>query len=253
MKIYQDFSNCKVVRVTLESAKPIIVSRHYMKTWPSGAMYAYALMNNGNVVGIMVSGVSSSTRKKISNVIHNIGDDEYVELMRTWISDTMGNNSESWMMSRVIDHHKDMGYRVFVTNSGGCKDDVGFIFQASGWLYFGAKPCNDFFLTSKNEYKNISAAMRYGRVPKNIIKEGADAVGRHLFGEGEIISARRHLYIYPIESGIRRRLKKIAMDFPKNPKVFRKDQLWYNSDMADCARGALDENRVLVKQMSAAK
>jgi len=199
---------------------------HYMRTWPQGYTHGFGLFYMGKCVGVMVLGRSSTTEKKVRKYCTNIQSDQFIELQRTWISDSMKQNAESWMMSRVMKLLKSLGVWLVITHSGGCKDDVGFIFQASGWLYFGCDPCNDFFETTSGEYKNIGSAMRYGRVPNIIAKKGGQASGEFLYGGGKLVNARRHNYVYPIHRGVRRRLKTTALPFPKNPAIFRRNQKW---------------------------
>jgi hypothetical protein len=218
--------HCRVSPIGLKDAKRITISKHYMGTWPQGAKVAFGLFYQKKCVGVMVAGYAPTTERKVKKWCSNIQVNQFIELQRTWISDDMGHNTESWMMARVMEYFKKAGVWLVLTHSGGCKDDVGFIFQASGWLYFGADPCNDFYETNKGEYKNLVSAMRFGRVPKEIMKQGQQAIGEHLFGPGKIVKARRHLYIYPINKGLRRRLSKKTLPFPKDPAIYRHNQQW---------------------------
>lgn len=226
--------------IGLQDAKRITISQHYMKTWPQGASMAFGLFMEGKCYGAMVLGYAPTTEKKVKKWCDKIKRNQYIELQRTWVSDKLGHNTESWMMARVMRRLKDAGVWLVLTHSGGCKDDVGFIFQASGWLYFGGDKCSDFFETKKGEYKNLVSAMRFGRVPKDVMKQGAQACGEYLYGNGKIINARRHLYLYPINKGLRSRLKKYTVPFPKDPAIYRKDQGWSKKVMEVSARGASD-------------
>lgn len=218
--------NLVVLPIELRAAKDICVKNHYMHTAPQDARIAYGIFLDSICYGVMILGYTPTTNRKISKLINKISKSQYIELQRTWISDELGHNTESWMMSRVMKSLKRAGIWVVLTHSGGCKDDVGFIFQSSGWLYFGSEPCSDFFLTQEGEYKNIVSAVRFGRVPKEIIKNGNQSVGEYLFGNGCLINARRHLYLYPINKGLRRRLKKLSFPYPKDPANLRYNQAW---------------------------
>jgi len=233
----RDLANASVIVISLKDAKRITTQMHYMKTWPHGSKVAFGLMLRGKCLGVMVAGYAPATERKVKKWCSKIERNQYIELQRTWVSDAMGHNSESWMMARAMDILREMGVWLVLTHSGGCKDDVGFIFQASGWLYFGCEPCNDFFLTADGEYKNMVSAMRFGRVPKNILSQGAQSIGEYLFGCGNVVNARRHLYLYPIKKGIRRRLKKIALPNPKDPAEYRYKQQWTTKEEAG-SRGA---------------
>jgi len=212
--------------ISIVDAKRMVVKNHYMHTAPQDARMAYGIFYNEKCCGCMVLGYAPTTGKKVSKWCNNIKKPQYIELQRTWISDELGHNTESWMMAQVMRSLKKAGIWIVLTHSGGCKDDVGFIFQASGWLYFGGEPCNDFFLTNSGEYKNVVSALRFGRVPKEIIKQGNQSVGEYLFGDGCVVNARRHLYLYPINKSIRRRLKKLSLPYPKDPAVLRYNQGW---------------------------
>ena len=222
----KDLANCKVVPIDLKDAKRISVAKHYMGTWPQGATVAFGLFFKGRCCGVMVAGYAPTTERKVKKWCNKIERSQYIELQRTWVSDSMGHNTESWMMGQVMRQLKKAGVWLVLTHSGGCKDDVGFIFQASGWLYLGGEPCSDFFETEKGDYKNLVSALRFGRVPKDIIKQGNQAAGEYLYGKGKIVNARRHLYVYPIKSGVRARLKKKTFPFPKDPAIFRQYQSW---------------------------
>ena len=84
--------------------------------------------------------------------------------------------------------------------------------------------CNDFYLTKKGEYKNIIAPMRFGRVPKGI--KGGQKVGEYLFGDGQLIKSYRYIYLYALNKGIRSYLSKKELAYPKDSKIFRKNQKW---------------------------
>lgn len=212
--------------ISVPDAKVMAKKNHYMHTAPQDARIAFGVFYRGTCYGCMIFGYAPTTDRKINKLINNINKSQYLELQRTWISDKLGHNTESWMMAQVMRYLKRAGIWIVLTHSGGCKDDVGFIFQASGWLYFGGEPCNDFFLTDTGEYKNIVSATRFGRVPKDVIKNGNQSIGEFLFGSGCIVNARRHLYLYPINKGIRQRLKKLSLPYPKDPAAIRYNQGW---------------------------
>jgi len=229
-----------VMPIGMSDAKRITTSKHYMKTYPKGACMAFGVFLAGKCLGVFVLGYAPTTEKKVKKHCSNIERGQYIELQRTWISDALGHNTESWAMAKVMGYLKKAGVWLVLTHSGGCKDDVGFIFQASGWLYFGGDKCNDFFETKKGEYKNLVSAMRFGRVPKDIMKTGQQAIGEYLFGDGAIVNARRHLYLYPIKKGLRHRLNKLSLPYPKNPAQYRFGQQWTEKDLEVSARGAIE-------------
>ena len=93
------------------------------------------------------------------------------------------------------------------------------MYQSSAWLYFGRSKCDDFYLTADGKYKNIVAELRFGRVKgKGKTKQ---QVGEEAFGPGKIIDAWRYAYVYPIDRGLRRKLSKVAHEYPKQSAHYR--------------------------------
>ena len=228
------FHYLNIAPIAPKDARRLVVENHYMKTYPSGARLNLGIFDieSGRAVGVMVFGYSTATESKVLKYCSNLKKTDYLEMQRLWISDVYGANSESYILAKAIkilkNHYK---MKVIVTHSGGCKNDCGIVYQASGWLYFGREVCRDFYLTESGEYKNIIAAMRFGRV--SVKGKTRDEIGAELFGPGEIIDSYRYLYLYPIDRGIRRRLQKQAQPYPKTSKQFRRNQAWVKPQQGD--------------------
>lgn len=232
-----DFRNIELRYCDRQLAKQICETKHYMKTYPSGSKVNISLTDNNKIVGIIVFGYSSQTDKKINKVSYGLQKNQYLEMQRLWISDDYGHNTESYILAKAIKKlSQDYDLQMIVTHAGGCKDDCGIVYQASGWLYFGASKCNDFYETESGEYKNMIAPIRFGRV--NTKDKSHQEIGQELFGNGKVVYAHRYFYVYPINKSIRRRLGKLALPFPKISANFRKDQQWVTQGDFAGASGA---------------
>lgn len=220
-----EFRDLKFVYCERAVAKRVCETKHYMKTYPQGGKINFALMDDGKLVGICVWGYSSRTDMKVAKLVDGLARDQYLEMQRLWISDDYGHNTESFSLSRMLKIlKKDYGLKLCVTHAGGCKDDCGIVYQASGWLYFGKQEINDFYLTEAGEYKNIIAPMRFGRVGWK--GKTRQEIGEAAFGPGKIIDSHRYFYAYPLDKDIRRKLTETALPFPKSSARFRRDQQW---------------------------
>ena len=187
-------------------AKTYTIKYHYMKTFPIPKV-CFGVFYKNRLSGVLTFGLSTSTKEKIKKIIPKIEDDEFIEMQRMNILDTLGMNVESFVLGKVYElFKKNTKVKVILTHAGGCKNDCGIVYQSSSWLYFGKDKCEDFFLTKTGEYKNIIAPIRFGRVPKDI--KGTQKIGEYLFGEGEIIKSYRYLYLYPLNKGLRNFLEK---------------------------------------------
>lgn len=232
-----DFKDIELRYCDRQLAKQICETKHYMKTYPSGSKVNISLTDNNKIVGIIVFGYSSQTDKKINKVSYGLEKNQYLEMQRLWISDDYGHNTESFILAKTIKKlSQDYDLKMIVTHAGGCKDDCGIVYQASGWLYFGASKCNDFYKTKAGEYKNMIAPMRFGRVETK--NKSFQEIGQELFGDGQLVYAHRYFYVYPIEKSIRRRLTKLALPYPKTSASFRRDQQWVTQGDFAGASGA---------------
>jgi hypothetical protein len=238
-----NFEDLRFVYCERAVAKQVCETRHYMRTYPQGAKVNIAIMDGKRVVGICVFGYSSATEQKVARIAYGISRHQYLEMQRLWISDDYGHNTESWSLARIIRKlHSDYDLKCIVTHAGGCKDDCGIVYQASGWLYFGSSKCDDFYLTEAGEYKNMVAALRFGRASaKGKTKQ---QVGEELFGPGSVVNAHRYFYVYPIDKAIRRRLTKVAQPYPKQSAVFRRDQQWVTPQGDAAGAGGSDADVV---------
>lgn len=224
----EQLKNIIVKVIDSKTAKEYTIKNHYMKTFPIPKV-CFGVFYRGKLSGVITFGLSTATGKKIRKILPQIKDGEYIEMQRMNILDSLGFNTESYVLGKIYKlFKKNTKIKVLITHAGGCKNDCGIIYQSSSWLYFGKEKCNDFYLTKNGEYKNIIAPMRFGRVPKGI--KGGQNVGEYLFGEGKLIDSYRYLYLYPINKGLRKYLEKKSMQYPKDSEVFRKNQEWIKGD-----------------------
>jgi len=226
MEPNEQLKDVEVKVINVKIAKEYTLKNHYMKTFPNPQV-CFGVIYKGRLSGVLTFGLSTATGEKVRKLIPNIEDGEFLEMQRMNILDVLGQNAESYVLGKVYElFKKNTKVKVLITHAGGCKNDCGIIYQSSSWLYFGKEKCEDFYLTKTGEYKNIIAPMRFGRVPKHI--KGGQSIGEYLFGEGELIYSFRYLYLYPIHKGLRKYLEKKTKPYPKDSKIFRKDQQWIN-------------------------
>lgn len=223
-----DVNKISVVVIPRDVAKKMVVNFHYMKTFPAGSFLYFGIKHEGmnGLVGVAVFGKSSGTDAK-TKLFDDVESNNIIEMQRLWISDALGANAESKTLSLIIDKIKKNypNIKILWTYAGGCKDDCGIVYQSSGFMFLGSEDCFDFYLTKRGEYKNLISAKRFGKAKKGLTDQ---QIGEDLYGEGQIVYAKRHYYFYPISKPIRRKMLGKCKPFPKTSKNFRKDQKWVN-------------------------
>lgn len=216
-----------VINIDRETAKQLVLTRHYMKTFPAGALIYFGIKHEGmdGLLGVAVFGRSTSTDSKSKLFPDYVKPENIIEMQRLWISDNLGANAESKTLSLIIKKFKEHApqFKIVWTYAGGCKNDCGIVYQSSGFMYLGSEPCDDFYLTDAGEYKNIINALRFGKGKKGQTKS---EVAFDLYGPGHFIKSNRHYYFYPIDKSVRRKMASKVLPFPKNSEIFRKDQQW---------------------------
>jgi hypothetical protein len=220
-----DLARLTVRPLARADAVRIVKAKHYMRTFPQGSRVHLAVMDGRRAVGVVVLGYATHTAAKVERLVgRKLKRREYLEMQRLWVSDAYGHSTESYVLARVMRLLRKEGVRLVVTHAGGCKNDCGFVYQASAWLYFGRERCRDFYQLETGEFRNMVAAMRFGRV--KVKGKTPQQIGEELFGPGQLVDSWRYLYAYPIDRGLRRRLTPTAQPYPKESAIYRYDQEW---------------------------
>jgi hypothetical protein len=199
-------------------AMRIIVEKHYLhRKCPSSICFGLFLKEK--LVGVIVFGKPASYT--LCNGI--CGKDEsknVIEFNRLWVCDSMPKNTESWFVSRAI---KKCGFDIVVSFADTEQNHIGYIYQATNWIYTGESKKQRYFRLKQNSQNNGGTEYRRReRMPKEkIISEyGIDFVE-------EYYSSLKHRYIYFNANKNRRKdlFKKLKYPIHKYPKMVGTKQL----------------------------
>jgi len=202
----------KIKQIEYKQAMEIIVEKHYLKR-KCPCSIAFGLYEESELVGVIVFGKPASYT--LCNGI--AGKDEsknVVEFSRLWVDDKMPKNTESWFVSRAL---KQCGFDIVVSFADTEQGHVGYIYQATNWLYCGESKKQKYFrLKSKSENSGGTEYRRRERMPKSKIIE--------LYGEEfieEYFSSLKYRYIYFNGSKTRKKqlinkLKYKILPYPKH-------------------------------------
>ena len=120
-------------------AKGLIIKNHYSHKWTS-CRYAFGLILNNKIVGVCVYGypVGRLTAQSISKIVE---PGSILELTRLWVNDSEGKNTESFFIGQSFKWLRrfDKSIRVLISYSDPMQNHVGYIYQATNWLYQGNK------------------------------------------------------------------------------------------------------------------
>lgn len=120
-------------------AKDLIIKNHYTHKWTS-CRYAFGLILNNKIVGTCVYGFPVG-RLTAQSITEKIKLDNILELTRLWVNDSEGKNTESWFIGQTFKWLRkyDKNIKVLISYSDPMQNHVGYIYQATNWLYQGNK------------------------------------------------------------------------------------------------------------------
>jgi hypothetical protein len=203
--------NLEVKQIDYKLAMEIVIQNHYLHR-KCPCSIAFGLFNGEDMVGVIIYGKPSSYtlceglagKEESKNVI---------EFNRMWICDTMPKNTGSWFISKTL---KLCNYEIIVSFADSEQGHVGYVYQASNWLYCGISKKQKYFrLKDFSNNKGGSEYRRRERMSRSkIIKE---------YGEEyieEYYSSLKYRYVYFNTNKKRKKelLSKLRYEILKYPK-----------------------------------
>lgn len=120
-----------VAPIPAKLAAALVVQYHYLHRRPP-ISYAYGLIVNGTVRGVVTYGIPASRHLQMSACP---GDpDQVLELNRLWVHDSEPANTESWFVSRSL---RLLPARIVVSYADTKQGHVGYIYRALNFRYAG--------------------------------------------------------------------------------------------------------------------
>jgi len=189
----------------------VITHKHYLKR-KCPCSVAFGLFKNSELVGVIVFGKPASYT--LCNGI--AGKDEsknVIEFSRLWVDDRMPKNTESWFIARAL---KNCQFDIVVSFADTEQGHVGYIYQATNWLYCGVSKKQKYFrLKSKTDNSGGTEYRRRERMPKSeIISEYGEEYVEEYF------SSKKYRYIYfngskARKKQLRGKLRYAVLPYPK--------------------------------------
>ena len=125
----------RLVPISREDAKKLIVCHHYSHTLPGGTKMSFGIILNRKLLGAMTFGVGPFYGYKLVN---GASPNDVVTLTRMWLSDELPRNSESIVLGIALRSlKKDTSLKFVLAYSDPAAGHLGTIYQATNWLYTG--------------------------------------------------------------------------------------------------------------------
>lgn len=131
-----------VKQITYQDTKHWILNIHYAKRLPS-ISYAFGLFYQDEMLGVCTFGIPASPTL-CKGVCGELYKSIVMELNRLVLHPNLPKNSASYFISKCIKMIPKP--KIFVSYADTQMTHVGYVYQASNWLYTGAtKPRTDMF------------------------------------------------------------------------------------------------------------
>jgi len=206
-----------------------VQERHYSAVMPKLTKHWLGAYENDKLVGVLTLGWGTNPMGTIKKMFPELTTDDYYEIGKMCMDESMPRNSESQMISATIKWmRKNTPERKYLyTWADGIVGKPGYVYQAANFLY-GGFIWSDVYVTEQGEkvhFRTIQRKMKkemnrndtkYGPRP-NDAKMGELGFSR--------VWGKQFRYIYPMTKKDRKKLKLSEMEwntcYPKD-----KDLMW---------------------------
>ena len=128
-----------VREISKELALDMICKYHYSNTLPKLNKRFIGFYLGNDLVGVVTLGWGTRPRHTIQNIFPSLNTKDYFEIGRMCMTEDMPRNSESQMLKALSKYIKSNfpEIKVLFTWADGMLGKVGYVYQASGFIYAG--------------------------------------------------------------------------------------------------------------------
>lgn len=201
-----------VRKIDCKTARGYIAAFHYSKTMPDSTRYVYGLYYGELLCGVCAFGMGCG-KNQYTAICPTIQNGEYLELTRLWLEDSLGRNSESHFISKCLKMLPSV-IRFVVSFSDEKQGHVGYIYQATNFIYLGVNGGGKMLITSDGIEKHPRLLgiyrMRHPEYSEYTNNELMDLLGYKYTDSG-----RKHRYVYFKDKKLQKSLHLKPKPYPK--------------------------------------
>ena len=214
-----------IKEITKYVATEFIMSRHYSPVMPKLTKHYCGYYVDDVLQGVVTFGWGTRPKHTIQKLFPTLDTRDYYEIGKMCMDDSMGKNSETQMLSKVLTWLKqNTTIKFLFTWADGLVGKPGYVYQAFNFLY-GGYIWTDTYVTDKGEKvhpRTIQSKLpnihnyKYGSRPNPTQLEQLKL---------SRVKGKQFRYILPMNKKMRKFLKQSTVDWNLNyPKD--KDLIW---------------------------
>ena len=124
----------QVMSIPVSMAKPMLVARHYLHSWPAGTQLAFGVFQAGQLHGALALGAGPANAHRL---VRGAAREDCLCLTRLWLTDALPTNAESRVISFVVRALRKTSLKFIVTYADPAAGHSGTIYQAANFQYAG--------------------------------------------------------------------------------------------------------------------
>lgn len=149
-----------------------VQERHYSKVMPKLTKHWLGCFLDNNLVGVVTLGWGTQPLQTIKKLFPSLKSEDYYEIGKMCMDDSMPRNSESQMLAQVVRWmKKNLPEKKFLyTWADGIVGKAGYVYQGSNF-YYGQFIWTDIYISPSGE-------KIHPRSSKQLLKENAEFLGK---------------------------------------------------------------------------
>jgi hypothetical protein len=190
-----------------EAAKYAVMHWHYSEVLPWAKLVKIGAWENSVFSGVLLYGVGATPEIGKEFGLTNF---EMCELVRIALRDHSFQVSQLIARSTKMLKQNSPGIRLIVSFADSAQGHTGSIYQASNWVYTGAKEYHAYRVNGEVKHPR-SLHHKYGVGGQSVpwLRENVDPQAER------ITTAEKHRYLYPLDRAMRRQIAPLAQPYPK--------------------------------------
>ncbi len=200
--------NLVIRPVPCATAREMCRRRHYLHSYPGGALLDYGVFVEDRLLGVAVLAVGPANLHRLFDGAHG---HEVVCLSRLWLDDRLGRNTESRTLGVILRHlRRDQStIKAVVAYSDPAVGHTGTIYRAAGFLYLGASDAMPLYrLPDGSIHHSRSLSHSFGTHSR-----------KHFAAHGVAVElvpqVAKHIYVALIDPSWRERLTRPVQPYAK--------------------------------------
>ena len=167
------FEELKIMPIANKLGRGFVAQHHYAVISPPISKLSLGLFHRDKLVGVAIWGYGTRPKHTIKKIFPPLEVENYLELNRLCVLDSMPRNTESRFLSMMFGYIKDNFplVKVLYSWADGLRGKPGYVYQASSFLY-GGFIWSQFYATKDGEVIHPRFLItRYGTRAKKLTQK----------------------------------------------------------------------------------